>query len=33
MTDLVAEIIEDLRAAYPERKIDTHLEHDDVIFG
>ena len=33
MTDLVAEIIEDLRAAYPERKIDTHLEHDDVILG
>ena len=33
MTDLVAEIIEDLRAAWPERKIDTHLEHDDVILG
>ena len=33
MTDLVAEIIEDLRAAYPERKINTHLEHDDVILG
>ena len=27
------EIIEDLRAAYPERRIDTYLEHDDVILG
>jgi two-component system phosphate regulon sensor histidine kinase PhoR len=33
MTDLVTEIIEDLRAAYPVRKIDTQLEHDDVILG
>ena len=33
MADLVAEIIEDLRAAWPERKIDTQLEHDDVILG
>ena len=33
MTELVTEIIEDLRAAYPERKIDTYLEHDDVILG
>jgi len=33
MADLVAEIIEDLRAAYPERKIDTQLEHDDSILG
>lgn len=33
MAELVTEIIEDLRAAYPERKIDTYLEHDDVILG
>ena len=33
MTDLVTEIIEDLRAAYPERRIETHLAHHDVILG
>jgi len=33
MTDLVVEIIEDLRTAYPERKIETYLEHKDVILG
>lgn len=33
MTDLVTEIVEDLRAAYPDRTIHTDLDHDGVILG